>query len=103
MCIRDSLAHDPRHILAQVDHGRRFEIAVGPVDDQVDLPLEQLPGDEHPLNDPYEMRQLLERQVDLIIDGAYGDLEPTTVVDLSEDVPRVVREGRGDVARLGTI
>jgi tRNA threonylcarbamoyl adenosine modification protein (Sua5/YciO/YrdC/YwlC family) len=63
----------------------------------------QLTGDEHPMNDPYEMRQLLERQVDLIIDGAYGDLEPTTVVDLSEDVPRVVREGRGDVTRLGAL
>jgi tRNA threonylcarbamoyl adenosine modification protein (Sua5/YciO/YrdC/YwlC family) len=62
----------------------------------------QLPGDEHPVNDPYEMRQLLEKQVDLIIDGAYGDLEPTTVVDLSEDVPRVVRVGRGEVGPLGT-
>lgn len=61
----------------------------------------QLPGDEQPLNDPYEVRQRLEKLVDLIIDGAFGDLEPTTVVDLSEDVPRVVREGRGDVARLG--
>ena len=63
----------------------------------------QLPGDEQPLNDPYEVRQRLEKLVDLIIDGAFGDLEPTTVVDLSEDVPRVVRVGRGDVARLGTI
>lgn len=63
----------------------------------------QLPGDEQPLNDPYEVRQRLEKLVDLIIDGAFGDLEPTTVVDLSEDVPRVVREGRGDVTRLGTV
>jgi tRNA threonylcarbamoyl adenosine modification protein (Sua5/YciO/YrdC/YwlC family) len=63
----------------------------------------QLPGDEEPLNDPYEVRQRLEKLVDLIIDGAFGDLEPTTVVDLSEDVPRVVRVGRGDVARLGAV
>jgi tRNA threonylcarbamoyl adenosine modification protein (Sua5/YciO/YrdC/YwlC family) len=63
----------------------------------------QLPGDEQPLNDPYEVRQRLEKLVDLIIDGAFGDLEPTTVVDLSEDVPRVVREGRGDVTRLGAL
>ena len=63
----------------------------------------QLPGDEQPLNDPYEVRQRLEKLVDLIIDGAYGDLEPTTVVDLSEDVPRIVRVGRGDVARLGAV
>ena len=63
----------------------------------------QLPGDEQPLNDPYEVRQRLEKLVDLIIDGAFGDLEPTTVVDLSDDVPRVVRVGRGDVSRLGAV
>jgi tRNA threonylcarbamoyl adenosine modification protein (Sua5/YciO/YrdC/YwlC family) len=61
----------------------------------------QLPGDEQPLNDPYEVRQALEKQVDLIIDGAFGDLEPTTVVDLVDDVPRVVRLGKGDAAALG--
>jgi tRNA threonylcarbamoyl adenosine modification protein (Sua5/YciO/YrdC/YwlC family) len=61
----------------------------------------QLPGDEQPLNDPYEVRQALEKQVDLIIDGAYGDLEATTVVDLVDDVPRVVRVGKGDVTTLG--
>ena len=61
----------------------------------------QLPGDEQPLNDPYEVRQALEKQVDLIIDGAYGDLEATTVVDLVDDVPRVVRVGKGDVTALG--
>jgi tRNA threonylcarbamoyl adenosine modification protein (Sua5/YciO/YrdC/YwlC family) len=61
----------------------------------------QLPGDEQPLNDPYEVRQALEKQVDLIIDGAFGDLEPTTVVDLVDDVPRVVRLGKGDAVALG--
>jgi tRNA threonylcarbamoyl adenosine modification protein (Sua5/YciO/YrdC/YwlC family) len=61
----------------------------------------QLPGDEHPLNDPYEVRQALEKQVDLIIDGAFGDLEPTTVVDLVDDVPRIVRLGKGDASALG--
>ncbi len=61
----------------------------------------KLPGDEQPLNDPYEVRQALEKQVDLIIDGAFGDLEPTTVVDLVDDVPRVVRLGKGDALALG--
>ena len=61
----------------------------------------RLPGDEQPLNDPYEVRQALEKQVDLIIDGAFGDLEPTTVVDLVDDVPRVVRLGKGDALALG--
>jgi len=63
----------------------------------------QLPGDDQPLNDPYEVRQRLEKLVDLIVDGAFGDLEPTTVVDLSEDVPRIVRVGKGDVGPLGAV
>jgi tRNA threonylcarbamoyl adenosine modification protein (Sua5/YciO/YrdC/YwlC family) len=63
----------------------------------------QLPGDDQPLNDPYEVRHRLEKLVDLIVDGAFGDLEPTTVVDLSEDVPRIVRVGKGDVGPLGAV
>ena len=35
--------------------------------------------------------------VDLVIDGGYGDNEPSTVIDLSEDIPIVVREGKGDL------
>ncbi|WP_127477384.1 L-threonylcarbamoyladenylate synthase [Sulfurivermis fontis] len=59
-----------------------------------------LPGDDLPLSDPYEFRSQLERQVDLIIDGGYGDLEPTTVIDLVDGVPVVVRQGKGDASRL---
>ncbi len=57
-----------------------------------------LPGESVPESDPYEMRQSLEHAVDLIIDGGYGSFEPTTVVDLSEEVPQVVRRGLGDPA-----
>ncbi len=59
-----------------------------------------LPGDDLPQNDPYEFRNALERQVDLIIDGGYGDLEPTTVIDLVDGVPVVVRQGKGDASRI---
>lgn len=55
-----------------------------------------LPGEEMPLTDPYEIREILEHQVDLVIDGGYCDLEPTTVVDLTGDLPQVVRRGKGD-------
>lgn len=58
----------------------------------------QLPGDEDPLNDPEEIRERLGSRLDLIIDGGFGSLEPTTVVDLSGDDPMVLREGRGDPA-----
>lgn len=57
-----------------------------------------LPGDEDPLNDPEVIRDRVGSRLDLIIDGGYGALEPTTVVDLSGDDPVVLREGRGDPA-----
>lgn len=56
-----------------------------------------LPGDEHPLTDPLEIRDLLEHQVDLVIDGGFCGLETTTVVDLEDDVPVIIREGRGNL------
>lgn len=57
-----------------------------------------LPHDEYPLTDPKEIRDLLERQLDLIIDGGFGSLEATTVVSFEDDIPRLVRQGRGDVS-----
>ena len=55
-----------------------------------------LPGDDMPLTDPYDMRQTLEHEVDLVIDGGYCGIEPTTVVDMEDDVPRLARVGKGD-------
>jgi tRNA threonylcarbamoyl adenosine modification protein (Sua5/YciO/YrdC/YwlC family) len=60
-----------------------------------------LPGEDLPETDPYEIRQTLERDVDLIIDGGYCGLEPTTIVDISEDQPILIREGLGEVDKLG--
>jgi tRNA threonylcarbamoyl adenosine modification protein (Sua5/YciO/YrdC/YwlC family) len=57
-----------------------------------------LPGSEQPLNDPEEIREQLEKQIDLVIDGGSCSLLPTTVVDLSGPAPEILREGRGDVA-----
>lgn len=59
-----------------------------------------LPGDEYPLSDPYEMRDVLDKHVDLIIDGGYCGLEPTTVVDMLDDVPNIVRVGLGDTSMI---
>lgn len=55
-----------------------------------------LPGEEYPMTDPYDMRGPLEHSVDLIIDGGYCGLEPTTVIDLSGDAPELIRQGKGD-------
>lgn len=57
-----------------------------------------LPGEDMPLTDPYDIRDILEHQVDLVIDGGYCGLEPTTVVDMTGDVPEIVRKGEGDTS-----
>ena len=60
-----------------------------------------LPGDEQPMNDAHEIREQLERQIQAVVDAGACPMEPTTVVDLSGDNAVVLRQGRGDVARLG--
>lgn len=55
-----------------------------------------LPGQELPLIDPFEMRTQLDHLVDLVIDGGACGIEPTTVVDMVEDTPLVIRQGKGD-------
>ena len=57
-----------------------------------------MPGDELPLIDPYDIRQTLEHDVDLVIDGGYCGMEATTVVDLADGVPLILRAGKGDLA-----
>lgn len=57
-----------------------------------------LPGDDMPLTDPYEIRDLLQHQVDLVIDGGYCGMEATTVVNMVEDTDELVRRGAGDFA-----
>jgi tRNA threonylcarbamoyl adenosine modification protein (Sua5/YciO/YrdC/YwlC family) len=61
----------------------------------------QLPGDDHMLSDPDEVLERLGKQIELVIDGGAGTLEPTTVVDLTGPTPELVREGRGDPAAFG--
>ena len=56
-----------------------------------------MPGDEFPLTDPYDIRATLEHEVDLVIDGGYCGMEPTTVVDLADDRSVILRAGKGDV------
>lgn len=55
-----------------------------------------MPDADEPLSDPYEIRDLLESQVDLIIDGGYGGIEASTVVSFVDEEPEILREGCGD-------
>lgn len=62
-----------------------------------------MPGEQVPLSDPYEMRQLLEHHVDLIVDGGFGGLEASTVINLAGDEPEVIRVGCGDPAPFAAL
>ena len=57
-----------------------------------------LPGDVAPMTDPHEIKARLEHEVGLVIDGGPGGFEASSVVDLSGEVPVVVRRGKGDVS-----
>ena len=55
-----------------------------------------MPGDEYPLLDPYDIRETLEHELELVIDGGFCGMEPTTVIDLTGDAPVLLRQGKGD-------
>jgi tRNA A37 threonylcarbamoyladenosine synthetase subunit TsaC/SUA5/YrdC len=53
------------------------------------------------LSDPDEVQERLGKQVELVIDGGAGTLEPTTIIDLTGTEPMLLRQGRGDAAAFG--
>jgi tRNA threonylcarbamoyl adenosine modification protein (Sua5/YciO/YrdC/YwlC family) len=60
-----------------------------------------LPDADEPLNDAEAIRDALEHQLDVILNGGACGIEPTTIVDLSQEVPILVRRGKGDAAVFG--
>jgi tRNA A37 threonylcarbamoyladenosine synthetase subunit TsaC/SUA5/YrdC len=56
-----------------------------------------LPGKDIPETEAEEIRERLESKVDLVIDGGHCGFEPTTVIDMSEGAPQVLRQGCGPV------
>jgi tRNA threonylcarbamoyl adenosine modification protein (Sua5/YciO/YrdC/YwlC family) len=59
------------------------------------------PGEHEPMNDPQEIRVRLQRELQAVVDAGACPAEPTTVIDLTPGEPQVIRQGRGDLARLG--
>ena len=57
-----------------------------------------LPGHAAPLSEPAEIRTRLERELDLVIDAGSCGLEPSTVIELTEEAARVLRVGKGSLA-----
>lgn len=107
--IHEATKQVPRRLL----HPRRKAIGIRVPDNaicrallaELDQPILSttlmLPEDDQPLTDPEEMRERLDKVVDLVIDGGFCGLEPTTVVDMIADPPQVVRVGKGDPSVFG--
>lgn len=93
----------PRRLM----HAKRRTIGIRVVDhpvvrailDELGQPLMSttliLPGQSLPMTEAEEIRDVLERQIDLVIDSGNCGIETTTVIDLTGDVPVLVREGMG--------
>lgn len=101
-----------RDVPRRLQHPKRRTIGIRVSDNAiVDALLEALgeplistslipPDGDLPLNEPEDIRERLQREVDVIIDGGPGGLSATTVVDLTSDQPQLVREGLGDIERI---
>ena len=59
-----------------------------------------LPGAEFPLNEGYEIAQVVKKEVDLVIDGGACGLEETSVISLESEAVEILREGKGDTSLL---
>lgn len=102
-----------REVPRRLSHPKRSTIGLRVPDhnvaqallEQLDEPLLSatliLAGDAEPLTEAHEIRERLEHQVELVIDGGYLSPEPTTVIDLSGDVPILLRMGKGKVDSFG--
>lgn len=100
----------PRRLL----HPKRRTIGIRIPDNRVTLALLEelgepmmsssliLPNESMPMTDAETIRDKLEHQLDLIIDAGPCSIEPTTVVDMTGEVPEVLRHGRGDSSLFET-
>ncbi len=59
-----------------------------------------LPGQDEPMTQGWEIKDLLDHQIDAVIDSGDCGTEPTTVIDFSEGEPEIIRRGAGDPSRF---
>ena len=57
-------------------------------------------GSDEAMDDAEEIREAYQHKVDLVIDGGYCGIDPTTVISLIDSVPEIMRHGKGDVGFL---
>ena len=59
------------------------------------------PGETEPMNDAGEIRERFQKLVQAVVDAGACSMTPTTVIDFSGDEPLLLRQGRGELSRLG--
>ena len=101
----------PRRLL----HPKRKQIGIRVPDNRIALDLLEnvgeplmtstlmLPGESLPMTDPYEINAVLGHQLDLVIDGGFCGFEETTVIDLTQELPMVTRQGAGDASAFSEL
>jgi tRNA threonylcarbamoyl adenosine modification protein (Sua5/YciO/YrdC/YwlC family) len=102
-----------REVPRRLQHPKRSTVGLRIPDHRVALALLEelnepllsstliLPETHHPMTDIDEIREHLDNLVDIIIEGGSVGLEPTTVLDLTEGAPVLVRKGKGETSHLG--
>jgi tRNA threonylcarbamoyl adenosine modification protein (Sua5/YciO/YrdC/YwlC family) len=96
-----------RSMPRRLQHDKRKTIGIRVPDHPVPLALLEemgepfmsssliMPGDEFPMTDPDEMAERLKNDVALVLDSGNCGIEPTTVVDMTGDFPKLLRAGKG--------
>jgi len=89
-------------------HAKRKTIGIRIPDNQIALALVEelgepmlsatliMPNDEHALSDPYEIRERLENELDLIIDAGIVQCEASTIISCENGQVEIIRQGKGD-------
>lgn len=98
-----------RDVPRRLQHPKRRTIGIRVPDNKIALAMLEalgepimsstliLPDTELPLSDPYQIRTILEHEVDLVIDGGFCDIEPSTVIDMTTGLPVALRAGKGSL------
>jgi len=102
-----------KEVPRRLQHPKRSTVGIRVPDHRVALALLEelgepmcsstliLPDEEGLLNEAAHIRDLLEKQVELVIDGGSVGLDFTTVIDLTGDAPVMLRRGKGEVKHFG--
>ena len=102
-----------REVPKRLQHPKRSTIGIRVPDHPVALALLEelgepmasstliLPDEVWPLNDAELIRELLEKKVEAVIDGGATGVDFTTVIDLTDDTPVLIRQGKGDISSFG--